>query len=582
MPIIEDLTYIFQNAFESCGYDSSYGNVVESNMPEIQFQVNGALPLAKKLKMNPRVIANKIIDSLDDKLIFRELSIGGPGFINVNITDKYLVDNVNKLLKDVRIGCKKYKVQQKVIIDFGGPNVAKPMHVGHLRSSIIGDSLVRLFRFMGANVVSDVHLGDWGTQMGMLITELKGRSPELSYFDVEFSGDYLETSPVSIDDLEAMYPLANARCKADPNEMREALKATSELQAGRKGYLELWKHFVSISIQTLKNDFDLLGVKFDEWNGESTYHELIPEMINDLSEKGFVSKSKGLNVINVSEENIPPLILTKSDGSYLYSTTDLATIKDRVDSLNAELVLYVVDKRQALHFKQVFLAAKKTGISKETQLEHIAFGTVNGKDGKPFKTRSGGVMKLQDLIRMANQKALERLEEMGLGEQYSEDECVEIAKRVGLAALKFADLKNPRMTDYIFDLDSFMKFEGRTGPYLLYSAVRIKSILKKSNKLGLKPGKLIMPKTKEERELLIELTKLPDATLSAYKSREPSILCSFIYNLSQKINSFYAKNHILREEDDSQQESWLSVLELCLKQYELVLGILGITIPEKM
>lgn len=578
------LTDIFSDAFEKCGLDRKFGQVgISQRLDLSQFQCNGALSAARVAKQNPFDIANKVIGVTGNNEIFSDLSVGGSGFININLTDDFLAKYAREIEANEHLICQPVQSPKRVVIDFGGPNIAKSMHVGHLRSTVIGDSLQRLFRFMGDVVISDIHLGDWGTQMGMLIHELRRRSPELIYFDASYSGPYPETSPVSISDLEQMYPAAAVRCNNDPQEKREALQATVELQQGRPGYRALWQHFRNISIEALKVDFGSLGVEFDLWFGESRYHDRIPEMLERLRASGFSVLSEGALVVPVAEEseNIPPLILVKSDGGYLYGTSDLATIEERVNEIQADTVLYVVDKRQSLHFEQVFRAARITGIANQIELEHIAFGTVNGPDGKPFKTRQGGVMQLHHLISMATDEALKRMSEIGVAEGYTMEERLPIANKVAIAALKFADLTNYRTSNYIFDLEKFTKFEGRTGPYLLYAAVRIKSILRKAGERGFAPGSILAPKG-ADRELILELSKFPDAVHAAYKGRAPNHLCEFAYNLAQTFSRFYQSCHILSESDPNLRASWLALSQLCLRLMERTLNLLGIEVPEKM
>ncbi len=457
------------------------------------------------------------------------------------------------------------------------------MHVGHLRSSVIGASLQRIFHFVGDSVVSDIHLGDWGTPMGMLICELRRRSPALVYFDAAYTGPYPRVSPVSIGDLEQMYPEAAARCAADPQEMQAALEATTELQGGRPGYRALWQHFHDVSVSAIQEICDRLGVHFDLWYGESTVHNRIPALLQRLQAAGSAVLSDGALVVPVADEgeSMPPLLLAKSDGSYLYGTTDLATIEERVEDLRADRVLYVVDKRQSLHFEQLFRAARRTGIAQAVALEHVAFGTVNGPDGKPFKTRQGGVMRLNDLLDMAIDEAGKRMNEAGVAEGYAPDEQQAVAEKVAVAALKFADLANYRMSNYIFDLDKFTRFEGRTGPYLLYAAVRIKSLLRKAAAQGYSVGPFVAP-TGADRDLILELAKFPSAVQAAYADCAPNYLCGFAFDLAQVFSRFYQNCPILAEPDTARRESWLALAQLCLRELEVTLGLLGIDVPERM
>ncbi len=640
------LTLLFADAFAELGFDRSFGEVIISDRPDLaQFSCNGALAAAKSQKKNPRELAQNLVKTVKIPESMATLSIAGPGFINIVLSDALLASKIGEMLGDSRLGCAPVEKAQNVVIDLGGPNVAKPMHVGHLRSPIIGDALVKLFRFRGDHVIGDNHLGDWGSPMGMLIVELRRRKPELPYFDASFGGPFPKESPVTMQDLEEMYPLAAKRFKEDEQEKAEVLRATDELQKGtRPGYRALWQHFVDVTRRELERDFGRLGITFDEWLGESFYEALMPKMIERLDREGFTEISDGAKVIHLSDNRsavasdeedgagedaatsagiagpknpsgvqapeksdgksdvkpdgksdeksgeksekkdagTPPLILVKRGGGYLYHTSDLATVEYRVGHFKADVVLYVVDKRQSLHFQQVFAAARKTGLAGNASLEHLAFGTMNGTDGKPFKTRSGGVLKLKDLMQMVNDEAMKRLRELGVATQYPADEVASIAEKVGIATLKFADLKNNRVSDYVFDLEKFAQFEGFTGPYLLYAAVRIKSILRKAAEAGLKPGALVAPTVGAERKLMLELARLPDVIERAYGAREPHHLCQYGYDLSQTFNQFYAECHIMREEDTARQASWLSLSKLCHDQIVMLLGLLGISVPERM
>ena len=589
--ITEKLSDLFGQAFVAAGYDAEYGEVVISSRPDLSdFQCNGALPAAGRYQKQPRQIAQQVLDALnaqEAEYMFSEVSLAGPGFINIRLSDDFLSEHVQEMSEDEQLGVPPVAEPRHVVIDFGGANVAKPMHVGHIRSTIIGDSLQRLFRFRGDRVTSDIHMGDWGLQMGMLITEVQRRQPDLPYFDPAYEGPYPEASPVSMDDLQEMYPAASARCKQDEAAMEEARQATKELQEGRPGYRALWQHFVDVSIASLKRDFDALNVHFDLWLGESHADPYIPEMIEVLRKEGHAVESAGALIIPVEQPDdkaeIPPLMLLKSDGAALYGTTDLATLKMRMEELDPDLILYVVDFRQSLHFEQVFRAARIAGIVPENVgLEHLSFGTMNGPDGKPFKTRAGGVLPLKDLIEMVTNRALARLEEVDASQEYDEEERNEIARLVGLSALKFADLINQRTRDYVFDLERFSSFEGRTGPYLLYTAVRTKSILRRAEAQGLRAGELLKPAGAEERELLLKLTSFPDVIAHTYETRAPNHLADYVYNLAIVFNRFYREHHILSEENAAQQASWLALSQYALRQLECGLSLLGIEVPERM
>lgn len=575
-----DLSRVAGDAFAAEGLDSAFGLVQISDRPDLaQFQCNGALAAAKAAKANPRAIAEKVAARLKADPRFAKVEIAGPGFINLDLTDAAL---------NVLIAAPEQTATpngKSVLIDFGGPNVAKPMHVGHLRSSVIGDCLQRLFRANGWHVVSDIHLGDWGLQMGQLISEVEIAGIAPVYFDAAFKGPYPEQSPVTMEDLEELYPAASTACKADPVRLEAARRATVELQDGRPGYRALWRHFVKVSEVGLEREFASLGVKFDLWKGESSVHDLIAPMLADLKARGLAEMNEGALVIPVAREDdkkpMPPLLLVKSDGGVLYGTTDMATVVERMRDQNPDLILYVVDHRQHGHFEQLFRAAQKTGISGKAQLEHAGFGTINGPDGKPFKTRAGGVMKLYDLIAMAEVEAKSRLAEQGLGGDYSPEERETIAQQIAIATIKFADLSNHRTTDYIFDLERFSKFEGKTGPYLQYAAVRIQSILRKALGEGHVPGTPAIH-SPQERDLVLQLLSLRDAMLAAEQKRAPNILCDYAFTLAQNFSRFYAAHHILSESDPALRASRLGLCARVLAVMTGTLGVLGIAVPERM
>lgn len=584
--LTRELTAIAADAFAAEGLSAEFGVVKVSDRPDLaQFQCNGALPAAKQAKTNPRALATKIADRLKANPIFAKVEIAGPGFINLDLTDEALAARAESVSKDERLGAPETGTGKTMVIDYGGPNVAKPMHVGHLRSAIIGDSLKRLFRANGWKVIGDVHLGDWGLQMGQLISEVALRGLAPVYFDEAFTGPYPDESPVTMEDLEVLYPAASAACKADPARLELARKATAELQAGRPGYMALWKHFFAVSEKGLKREYASLGVEFDLWNGEASVDPLIPPMIEDLKARGIAEESEGALVIQVAREDdkkeMPPLILLKSDGAALYGTTDLATIVDRVKAFDPDFILYVVDQRQHGHFEQVFRGAQKSGLAGKAALEHAGFGTMNGPDGKPFKTRAGGVMKLFDLIAMTTDEAKKRIAEAGLGAGYPAEEQEDIAQKVGIAALKFADLSNWRLTDYIFDLDRFTKFEGKTGPYLQYAAVRIRSILKKAEEQGFATAVPVV-RSAEERALVLKILGLPDAMEAAEDKRAPNFICEYVFELAQAFSRFYAEHHILSEADEGLRAARLGLCALTLAVLTKSLDLLGIEVPNRM
>lgn len=589
------LSRFFSDVFSANGFESKYGQVTVADRPDLgQFQCNGALASAKAMKRNPRELALEIIKAVEIAALKEfpaktgtslKLSIAGPGFINIHLSDELLSSFVQAQTKDARLGISKVAKPRKVLIDYGGPNVAKGMHVGHLRSSIIGDALVRLHRFLGDSVIGDNHVGDWGTQMGMLICELKRRQPTLSFFIDDSTQNFPSTSPVTLSDLEEMYPTASKRFEADEVFKADVLKATDELQSGRPGYKALWQHFVNVTVSDLTRDYEKLGIKFDTWRGESFYEDRMPAMVENLKKSGVTQMSEGALVIPLADEvdvEMPPLILVKSGGGFLYHTSDMATCEYRAHEIKADLALAVVDKRQTLHFKQVFKAAKKTGLSGNCEFRHLPFGTMNGPDGKPFKTRAGGVLKLKDLISMINDEAKKRLQELTTERPYTAEELEDVAGKVGIATLKYADLKHNRAADYIFDLEKFAKFEGHTGPYLLYATVRIKSILRKALAQGLKPGNILGAEKESERKLQLELLRLPDVLQTSYNEDEPHHICEYGFNISQVFNAFYAECHILRESDSARQSSWLALSKLTHDHLEFTLGILGIAVPDKM
>ena len=579
------LTDVVARVFSDLGLPAEYGRVTVSNRPDLgQFQCNGALAAAKAARQNPRAIAEQVMAKLQALPQLRDTSLAGPGFINLSLTDKALGEHANRIADDERL-CVPTKKREMVVMDYGGANIAKTMHVGHLRAAIIGEALRRLFIFAGDEVVGDVHMGDWGLQMGMIISELEIRRPDLPYFDPNFKGPYPNASPVTVDELEEIYPTAAAACKADPARMEKARVATAELQQGRSGYRALWQHFFDISVEAMKRDYGALGVHFDLWKGEACVDPLIAPMVDKMKAMGLAREDQGALIIPVArpddKKEIPPLILIKKDGAAMYSTTDLATIVDRVHEQNPDFILYVVDQRQHLHFEQVFRAAIMAGINGKARMEHLGFGTMNGPDGKPFKTRAGGVMKLQDLIAMMSNAAMARLNEQGLATDYEPAERQEIARRVGLAALKFADLSNHPVANYVFDLDRFVRFEGRTGPYLQYAAVRIKSILRKAEAQGEKPGKILPPEP-GERDLLLALGALPDAIAAAYDERGPNKIADYAYGLAQTFSSYYNQFHILSEQNKALLQSRLALCAVTLRTLELSLNLLGIEVPERM
>lgn len=587
MSLTDELSAIAGAAFADAGLDKGLGRVRAADRPDLaQFQCNGALAAAKAVKANPRELAEKVAGRLRRNPIFQDISVAGPGFLNFTLTDAFLSERVTAIVDDPRTGAERRPRSEKIVLDYGGPNVAKPLHVGHLRSAIIGESLKRIMRFAGDEVIADIHLGDWGLPMGQLIAELARERPDLPYFDENPAAVYPAEPPFKLADLERLYPQASAACKADPARAEEARRATADLQNGRPGYLALWRQFIRVSRAAIESEYADLGVTFDWWKGESDVAGLIDEMASDLRRQGIVEESDGAEIIRVSLEDdrkeIPPLILFKSDGSVLYGTTDLATILDRKRLSDPDRILYVVDQRQALHFEQVFRAAEAAGIFPRARLEHLGFGTMNGKDGKPFKTREGGVLRLRDLIDMVVARARERLSESGFAESFSGDEVDDIARKIGVGALKFADLSNPRASDYIFDIDRFTAFEGKTGPYLQYASVRVRSVMRRAAAAGAgTPGKIALA-APEERDLALALLAFDDALSAAYEKRMPNFLCEHAFRLAQTFSKFYAACRVIDEADTAIRASRLGLVSATGGQLDCALALLGVEPPERM
>ena len=584
-------------AFAAAGLPADLGRVTPSDRPDLaDFQCNGALAAAKQAGKPPREIATAVAAGLEGSPLFKSIEIAGPGFINLKLTDAALSERAAEIAADERAGASKV-APRRVLVDYAGPNVAKPMHVGHLRASIIGESVKRIYRFRGDEVLGDAHFGDWGFQMGLLIVALQDEGAA-DAFMADGDGPFPDQSPVTLEDLERLYPAASGRMKEDVEFRDRARKATAELQAGRPGYRALWKHFVMVSRVALEREFHALGVDFDLWKGESDVNDLIPPMVEELDAKGLLVDDQGARIIRVARpgetkkkklpdgtvieaESPDPLLVVSSEGSAMYGTTDLATILDRRNSFDPHLVLYCVDQRQADHFEQVFRASYLAGYATEGSLEHIGFGTMNGTDGKPFKTRAGGVLKLHDLITMAKDKARERLTEAGLGAELPKEEFEEIAHKVAVAALKFADLQNFRGTSYIFDLDRFTSFEGKTGPYLLYQAVRIKSVLRKAAENGAAAGPIVVAE-QAERDLALLLDAFETALSEAYDKKAPNFIAEHAFKLAQGFSKFYAACPIVVADDPAVRASRLTIAQTTLEQLELALDLLGVATPERM
>ncbi|MBO5199004.1 MAG: arginine--tRNA ligase [Lachnospiraceae bacterium] len=591
--LMDQISDVLKKAFVEKGYDEKYGEVALSNRPDLcQYQCNGALAAAKQYKKAPIMIANDVLELVKDNPIFSSITAIMPGFINMNLNPDYIAGYLADMAADERCGCDKAKNPKTIIIDYGGPNVAKPLHIGHLRSAIIGESLKRIGRFMGHTVIGDVHLGDWGLQMGLIITELKKRQPELVYFDENYTGEYPDTPPFTLSELEEIYPAASAYSKEHPEYKEEARNATVQLQQGRRGYRALWNHIMNVSIPDLKKNYDKLNVSFELWKKESDAQPYIPDMVADMKARGYTRVSEGALVIDVKEDTdtkeIPPYILLKSDGATLYSTTDLATMLERMKLFHPDAITYVVDKRQEMHFEQCFRCAKKTGIVPDsTKLTFLGFGTMNGKDGKPFKTREGGVMRLETLIQNITDAVYDKIMQ---NREMPEEEARAIAAKVGLAAIKYGDLSNQASKDYIFDIDRFIAFEGNTGPYILYTMVRIKSILAKyKDQTGAdaKLSNLSFRKTARERgasemALMLQAAKFNDMMEHAYEENAPHKICQFVYELADAFNSFYHENKIISEEDADKKEEWMALILLVLAILEICIDLLGFEAPDRM
>lgn len=592
--ILDLITEEVTAAFTSCGYDSKYGKVTLSNRPDLcEYQCNGAMAAAKEYKKAPFMIADEVAAKLAENTMFSMVESVKPGFLNFKLDEAYLADYVAQMQADEgRFGCEKAENPKTIMIDYGGPNVAKPLHVGHLRSAIIGESIKRIGRFVGHNVIGDVHLGDWGLQMGLIITELKLRKPELCYFDENYEGEYPTEAPFTISELEEIYPTASGKSKEDAAYKEAAMQATFELQNGRRGYQALLSHILNVSVTDLKKNYENLNVSFDLWKGESDAQPYIPDMVQKMKDDGYAYISDGALVVDVKEETdtkeIPPCMILKSDGASLYNTTDLATIVWRMKDYNPDKLIYVVDKRQELYFTQVFRCARKTGLVKpDTELHFLGFGTMNGKDGKPFKTREGGVMRLQYLVENVNEEMLNKIMENQKSKEnldISEEEAKNTAKIIAMAAIKYGDLSNQASKDYIFDIDRFTSFEGNTGPYILYTIVRIKSILNKYHGLGKDESGAVIEAahSESEKNLMLALSGFNAMMESAYEETAPHKICSYIYDLANAFNSFYHGTKIMAEENEQVQKSYIRLLELTKSVLETCIDVLGFEAPERM
>ena len=575
------------DAFEKAGYDPALARVSVSNRPDLcEYQCNGAMAGAKRYHKAPIMIAREVAAGLEGSTVFARAEAVNPGFINLDVSGEYLAGFLEEMRREEKLGVEEADRPLKIIIDYGGPNVAKPLHVGHLRSAIIGESIKRLCRYLGHTVIGDIHMGDWGLQMGLIITELQSRRPELVYFDAAYEGEYPENAPFTIGELEEIYPTASARSKEDEEYRQAALAATHDLQQGRRGYIALWEQILRVSIEDLRRNYEKLDVSFDLWKGESDAQPYIRDMITAMKEQGYAYEDQGALVVDVQEEGdakeVPPCILLKSDGAALYTTTDLATIVERMKLYQPDEILYVVDKRQELHFIQVFRCARKTGlVGEDTRLNFLGFGTMNGKDGKPFKTREGGVMRLENLIREINDEMYTKIIE---NRSVKDTDARGTAQVVGLAAIKYGDLSNQAGKDYVFDTDRFTSFEGNTGPYILYTIVRIKSILARYEQEypGETPGGLLPPAGDSEKALMLALAGFAPTVENACEERAPHRLCAYIYEVSNALNSFYHETRIISEESAERRASYITLLQLTKRVLEIGIDLLGFAAPERM
>ncbi len=586
--ILDIISNEVMEAMKANGYEEKYGKVTLSNRPDLcEYQCNGAMAAAKEYKCAPFLISDKIAQSLADSRIFESAESVKPGFLNLKINPEYLAEYLQEMESDQeRLGCGKCEAPKTILIDYGGPNVAKPLHVGHLRSAIIGESVKRIGRFMGHNMIGDVHLGDWGLQMGLIITELKERKPDLVYFDENYEGEYPQEPPFTISELEEIYPTASGKSKEDEAYKEAAMTATYELQHGRKGYGALLNHILDVSVSDLKRNYENLNVSFELWKGESDAQPFIPDMVQKMKDDGFAYISEGALVVDVKEETdakeIPPCMILKSDGASLYNTTDLATIVWRMRDYHPDEIIYVVDKRQELYFTQVFRCARKTGlVEPDTELKFLGFGTMNGKDGKPFKTREGGVMRLEHLVTGINEEMYRKIAD---NHTVEEEEGRQTAKVVALSAIKYGDLSNQASKDYIFDIDRFTSFEGNTGPYILYTIVRIKSILRnyQAEKSMPEQAKILPAHSDSEKALMLELCRFNGMMENAFAETAPHKVCAYIYDLANDFNHFYHETNIMKEKDEMVQAGYIKLLELTKRALEICIDVLGFEAPERM
>lgn len=586
--ILDLITTEVKDAFKACGYEESFAKVTLSNRPDLcEYQCNGAMAAAKLYKTKPIDIANAVVEKLADSPVFSVVDAVMPGFINLKLDGKYLADYLDGMAGEEQCGCEKVKEPMVIIVDYGGANVAKPLHVGHLRPAIIGESIKRMGRFLGHTVIGDVHLGDWGLQMGLIIEELRDRKPELVYFDENYTGEYPKEAPFTISELAEIYPAASAKSKADEAFSARAHEATLKIQQGYAPYRAVWQHIMNVSLPDLKKNYSNLNVTFDLWKGESDAEPYIADMIKDLEDRHIAYESQGALVVDIAEpgdsKELPPCIIRKSDGAALYSTSDLGTIIEREKEYHPDWYIYITDKRQELHFTQVFRVAKKAGIvPADRKMSHLGFGTMNGRDGKPFKTRDGGVMRLETMIADISQAAYEKVMD---NRSMDQEEAEKTAKIIGMAALKYGDLSNQAAKDYVFDMDRFLSFEGNTGPYILYTIVRIKSILTKYEQTEGKAaerGAMIPAASDVEKDLMLQLSKYNEVVETSFVELAPHKICQYIFDVANSFNRFYHDVKIISEEDKVQQGSWISLISLTRDVLTTCIDLLGVEAPERM
>ncbi len=585
--LLELISEEVKKAFAEAGYEEELGRVTVSNRPDLcEYQCNGAMAGAKKYHKAPIMIARDVAEKLQGSAVFSEAEAAAPGFLNLKVKEDFLVSYVEEMGAAEKFGAGEPGRGRKIVVDYGGPNVAKPLHVGHLRSGIIGESVKRICRYAGAEVVGDIHLGDWGLQMGLIIYELSLRQPELPYFDENFTGEYPKEAPFTIAELEEIYPTASGKSKADEAYKEQAMEATFKLQNGERGYRALWNHIMQVSVADLKKNYDRLNVQFELWKGESDVQDRIPGMADYMKREGYAHESEGALVVDVAKEDdtreIPPCMILKSDGAALYDTTDLATIEERMEEIAPDEIIYVVDKRQELHFEQVFRCARKTKLVKpETSLKFLGFGTMNGKDGKPFKTRDGGVMRLEYLLEEVYAEMHKKISE---NREMSKEQAEQIAEIVALSAVKYGDLSNQASKDYVFDIQRFTSSEGNTGVYLLYTMVRIKSILNKYREQGGDEEKAQIAVTGNEsaKDLMKALAGFGAMMETAYLETAPHKVCAYMYDLANAFNHFYHETKILTQEDEAAKSAYIALIALTLRVMEECISVLGFSAPERM